>query len=129
MSGINWVAALVAALAGYALGLLWYSPWGFLHVWIRAAQIQRPPTPTPQMFLLLFVLQLVAASGFALLLGAAPDPGFAMRQGLIVGVCLVAASFGVNDTFENRPWRHWLIDSSYHVVRFLIFAAILGLWH
>jgi hypothetical protein len=70
MSGINWEAALVAALAGYALGLLWYSPWGFLHVWIRAAQIQKPPTPTPQMFLLLFVLQLVAASGFALLLAS-----------------------------------------------------------
>jgi hypothetical protein len=129
MSDINFVAALAAAIVGYLLGLLWYSPWGFLHLWIRAAQIQRPPTPTPQMFVLLFVLQLVAASGFALLLGPNPELSDAMRQALIVGVCLVAASFAVNDTFENRPWRHWLIDSSYHVVRFLLFGLILGNWH
>jgi dipeptide/tripeptide permease len=129
MSDINWLAALAAAIVGYLLGLLWYSPIGFLHLWIRAAQIQRPPTPTPQMFVLLFVLQLVAASGFALLLGPNPELSDAMRQALIVGVCLVAASFAVNDTFENRPWRHWLIDSSYHVVRFLLFGLILGNWH
>jgi hypothetical protein len=129
MSDVNWIAALVAAILGFALGALWYSPFGFLHLWIRAAQIQKVPTPTPQMFVLLFVLQLVAASGFALLLGPSPPPSFAMRQALIVGICLVAASFAVNDQFENRPWRHWLIDSGYHVARFLLFALILGYWH
>jgi hypothetical protein len=129
MSDVNWLAALAAAIAGFVLGALWYSPIGFLHLWIRAAQIQKPPTPTPQMFVLLFVLQLVAASGLALLLGPAPELGFAMRQALIVGVCLVAASMAVNDQFENRPWHHWLIDAGYHVVRFLLFALILGLWH
>ncbi len=129
MTGINLVAALAAAIAGFFLGALWYSPIGFLHVWMRVAQIQKPPTPTPQMFVLLFVLQLVAASGFALLLGPAPELTLAMRQALIVGICLVAASFAVNDQFENRPWQHFLIDSSYHVVRFLLFALILGTWH
>jgi uncharacterized protein DUF1761 len=129
MSDINWLAALAAAIAGFVLGALWYSPIGFLHLWIRAAQIQVPPTPTPQMFVLLFVLQLVAASGFALLLGPSPEVAFAMRQALIVGVCLVAGSFAVNDQFENRPWRHFLIDSGYHVVRFLVFGLIIGIWH
>jgi len=126
---INWLAALGAAIAGFVLGVLWYSPIGFLHVWIRVAQIRRPPTPTPQMFVLLFVLQLVAASGFALLLGPEPDLTVAVRQAVIVGICLVAASLAVNDTFENRPWRHWLIDSGYHVVRFVIFGLILAAWH
>jgi Protein of unknown function (DUF1761) len=129
MSDVNWLAALAAAIAGFALGALWYSPIGFLHLWIRVAQIKKVPTPTPQMFVLLFVLQLVAACGFTLLLGPSPQLGFAMRQALIVGVCLVAASFAVNDQFENRPWRHWLIDSGYHVVRFLVFGLIVGTWH
>jgi Protein of unknown function (DUF1761) len=129
MQGINLLAALVAAIAGFALGAIWYSPIGFLHAWMRTAQIEKPPTPTPQMFVLLFVLQLVAASGFALLLGPAPEMAVAFRQALIVGVCLVAASFAVNDQFENRPWRHFLINSGYHVVRFLVFALILGAWH
>jgi len=129
MSGINWVAALGAAIAGFVLGAIWYSPIGFLHLWIRAAQIEKPPTPTPQMFVLLFVVQLVAASGFALLLGPAPELTFAVRQALIVGICLVAGSFAVNDQFENRPWLHFVIDSGYHVVRFVVFALILGFWH
>ncbi|HET6327569.1 MAG TPA: DUF1761 domain-containing protein [Planctomycetaceae bacterium] len=129
MSDVNWLAALAAAISGFALGAVWYSPVGFLHLWMQSAQIQKPPIPTPQMFVLLFVLQLVAASGFALLLGPSPALAFAIRQALIVGICLVAASFAVNDQFENRPWHHWLIDSGYHVVRFLIFALILGFWH
>jgi hypothetical protein len=129
MSSINLVAAVAAAIAGFVLGAVWYSPIGFLHLWIRAAQIEKPPTPTPQMFVLLFVLQLVAALGFALLLGPAPNLTFAVQQGLIVGICLVAASFAVNDQFENRPWLHFLIDTGYHVVRFVVFALILGIWH
>jgi Protein of unknown function (DUF1761) len=129
MTGINILAALAAAIAGFVLGAVWYSPFGFLHIWMRTAQIQKPPTPTPQMFVVLFVIQLVAASGFALLLGPAPEMAFAIRQALIVSICLVAASFAVNDEFENRPWRHFLINSGYHVVRFLVFALILGAWH
>src|SRR5580704_1703234 len=77
MSDVNWLAALAAAIAGFALGALWYSPIGFLHLWIRVAQIKKVPTPTPQMFVLLFVLQLVAACGFTLLLGPSPELGFA----------------------------------------------------
>jgi hypothetical protein len=129
MSSINLLAAVAAAIAGFVLGAVWYSPIGFLHLWIQAAQIEKPPTPTPQMFVLLFVLQLVAALGFALLLGPAPNLTFAVQQGLIVGICLVAASFAVNDQFENRPWLHFLIDTGYHVVRFVVFALILGIWH
>jgi Protein of unknown function (DUF1761) len=129
MHDVNWLAALAAALVGFVLGAVWYSPIGFLHWWIRAAQIEKPPIPAPPMFVLLFVLQLVAASGFTLLLGPRPELGFAVRQGLIVGVCLVAASFAVNYQFANRTWLHWLIDSGYHVVRFILFALIVGAWH
>jgi hypothetical protein len=126
---INWLAALAAAIVGFVLGAIWYSPIGFLHAWMKTAQIQKPPTPTPQMFVLLFVLQLVAASGFALLLGPAPDLNSAIQKALITGVCLVGASFAVNDEFENRPWWHFLINSGYHVVRFVLFGLILGVWH
>jgi hypothetical protein len=52
----------------------------------------------------------------------------AMTQGLLVGAGLVAASFGINYQFANRPTVLWFIDGGYHTVQFTIYGAILGLW-
>jgi hypothetical protein len=41
---------------------------------------------------------------------------------------IVAASFGINYKFANRPTVMWLIDGGYHAVQFTIYGAILGLW-
>jgi hypothetical protein len=52
----------------------------------------------------------------------------ALVQGLAVGGGVVAASFGINYQFANRPATLWLIDGGYHTVQFAIYGLILGLW-
>ncbi len=41
----------------------------------------------------------------------------------------VAASFGINYQFANRPLSALLIDGGYHTGQFVLYALILGAWH
>jgi hypothetical protein len=49
--------------------------------------------------------------------------------GLLVGLCFVAASFGINYQFANRSTLMWMIDGGYHTLQFVLFGIIIGLWH
>jgi hypothetical protein len=49
-------------------------------------------------------------------------------MGLLIGLCFVAASFGVNYQFANRSLKAWLIDGGYHALQFAAFGLVLGAW-
>ena len=51
-----------------------------------------------------------------------------LQTGVLVGLCVVATSFGVNYMFANRPAAALLIDGGYHVAQFAAFGLVLGLW-
>jgi hypothetical protein len=128
MPHVNHLAVIVAALSSFALGGLWYSNVLFGVVWRGAAggpEIQGHPA---KVFGLSFLFALIAAFAYAVLV---PPPSSAMTaagQGLLVGAAIVAASFGINYQFANRPAVLWLIDGGYHAVQFTLYGLILGLW-
>lgn len=128
---INYLAAIVAALSSFLLGGLWYSPLLFLKPWNAAMgrNAESANGHPARVFGLSFVFALIAALAFAHVLGPAPDLRAALHMGLIVGICFVAMSFGINYQFANRPVAALLIDGGYHTGQFLIYAVILGLWH
>ena len=128
MEGLNVWAVLVAAVGSFALGAIWYSPVLFLPAWAREARVEKP-SGSPAVYVVLFLLSLLAAAAFAWLIGPRPPLGFALANGLAVGICFVATSFWVNYTFANRGTTLWAIDAGYHIARFLLFGLILGLWH
>jgi hypothetical protein len=39
-----------------------------------------------------------------------------------------AIAAGINYQFAQRSLRLWLIDGGYHLVQFLLFGLVLGLW-
>src|SRR6185503_4619084 len=130
MSGINLLAVLVAALSSFLIGGLWYSPMLFGNVWNRAAG---NPSKAGQghpakIFGLSFVFALIAAFAYA---GLVPLQNTAMTgaiQGAGIGAGLVAASFGINYQFANRPGVMWLIDGGYHTLQFALYGLILAVW-
>ena len=65
---------------------------------------------------------------YAVLVPLPASAAAAVTQGLLVGAGVVAASFGINYQFANRPTFLWLIDGGYHTVQFTIYGVILGLW-
>ena len=128
MSNVNILAVIVAALSSFALGGLWYSTPVFGAAWRRAAggpEIQGHPA---KVFGLSFLFALAAAFAYAVLVPQPSSPVMALSQGLLVGAGVVAASFGINYQFANRPAILWLIDGGYHSVQFAIYGVLLGLW-
>ena len=131
MNGINIWAVLVAAVASFALGALWYSPALFLKPWSREAGVNpEAPIANPgRVYGLTFVLTLLTSLALAILLGPQPQLDAALATGAGTGICLVATSMGINYQFANRNLLLWAIDSGFHVVRLLVMGVVLGLWH
>ncbi|MFN2512232.1 MAG: DUF1761 domain-containing protein [Pyrinomonadaceae bacterium] len=132
MEQINILAVIVAAVSAFLLGGLWYSPLLFGKIWARESGVsldQPKTTPTPILFAVSFVFSLIAATVFALVLGRNPPLNTAVRDGLTIGACWVATSFGINYQFSNRSFKLFLIDAGYYVVQFTLYGVILGLWH
>lgn len=128
MPDVNLLAVLVASIAGFALGAIWYSPLLFLKQWLAATGKEQQTGHSPMVFVVSFLLTLLSCFTFAVWLGSAPGLQTSLAWGGAVGVCFVAASFGVNNRFAAEPVARWAIDGGYHVVRFVVFGLILGLW-
>jgi hypothetical protein len=131
MSAINYLAVVVAALSTFLVGGLWYSPVLFGPRWQRAAGDARKPGDAhpARVFGVSFLFALVAALAYALIIPPAANATMAVLQGVVVGAGVVAASFGINYQFANRPAVLWLIDGGYHTVQFALYGLIIGLWH
>ncbi|MDQ3667240.1 MAG: DUF1761 domain-containing protein [Acidobacteriota bacterium] len=132
MEQINFLAVLVAAVSAFLLGGLWYSPALFGKIWAREAGInldQPKKTHGAIVFAVSFLFSVIAATVFALFLGRNPALNTAVRDGLSIGACWVATSFGINYQFSNRTFKLFLIDAGYHVAQFALYGVILGLWH
>lgn len=130
MAHLNYLAVIVAALSSFLLGGLWYSPILFGPAWQRAAGDTRKPGDAhpARVFGFSFLFALAAAFIYALVMPAPGDATHALLQGLAIGAGVVAASFGINYQFANRPAVLWFIDGGYHTVQFALYGLILGLW-
>lgn len=131
MEQINILAVIVAAASAFLLGGIWYSPALFGKVWAREAGVSdyQPKRHGAIVFGVSFIFALIAAAVFALFLGGRPALSTAVRDGLAIGACWVATSFGINYQFANRTFKLFLIDAGYHVAQFTLYGVILGLWH
>ena len=125
MPDVNILAVVAAALSSFLLGGAWYSRTLFGAAWQRAGAAAASEGHPARVFGLSFMFALVAALAYVLIV---PEPASvlaAAAQGLLVGAGVVAASFGINYQFANRPSVMWLIDGGYHTVQFGIDGLIL----
>jgi hypothetical protein len=129
MLEVNLLGAVVAALATFLIGGPWYSNALFGERWRKAMSVSdaKPGHPA-KVFGLAYLFSLIAAGFLSTLIppGAGALPG--LQTGVLVGLCVVATSFGVNYVFANRRTAALLIDGGYHVAQFAAFGLVLGLW-
>jgi predicted transporter len=126
---INWISVAVASLSTFVVGAPWYSPFMFLARWQKEMNLtdSKPGHPI-RVFGLAFVFSVVACALLSTLLPADVTAMTGLRTGLLVGVCFVATSFGINYQFANRSFVALLIDGGYHVLQFAAFGLVLGAW-
>ena len=130
MRPFEWLPSLIAALSAFALGGLWYSPLLFGKVWQREAGLsdeQLAGASKARIFGLSFILCLIAAIAFSMVIGTEASFFMAFHSGVGIGLAWVATSFGVNYLFELRSLKLWLINAGYHSLQFALYGLVFGL--
>lgn len=129
-AGVNLPAILVSALAGFAIGGLWYGPL-FSRAWIAASGVDPAKARAAgkaQLFGTVLVLNLVAAYSLAMFIGPQGDLRFGLFAGFMTGATFVSTALGVIYLFEMRPLKLWLINAGYQTINFTVMGAVIGGW-
>lgn len=131
LGGVNGFAIVVAAVAGFGLGALWYSPVLFGGRWMELTGKQHEELGNPAVPMALgFVMTLLAAFVLAVLIGSLEMTGLAGGSlvGAVAGFGLIATAFATNYAFHRFPPRLWLIDAGYFALYAVVMGAVLGAW-
>jgi len=147
---LNYLAVIVVAVIGFALGGLWYSPLMFVKPWMKELKISEADRKAQggmmaaamvKGFLLTIVSTFVLATLMylyrATVVVAAGGPVeiplmtavlSGAKMGFLVGVGLVAARQAVNAVFQKQSLKLFLIVAGHDVVLCVLQCAILSVW-
>jgi hypothetical protein len=130
-SGINYVAVIIATLAGFGLGAVWYMVLG--GAWMHAlGKTKDGLRPEGSAKVLPFVIALVALFVMALMLaglmGHLGDVTIrgGVISGLFVWVGFVITTMGVNHAFSGAKPMLTLIDGGHWLAVLLVQGAVIG---
>jgi len=127
------MSIIVAAFVSMIIGFIWYSPkLGFGKAWMQWSGI---PSDTPpqdkstaiKSMLLGFLSQLVMATAIAILIISleATTPALIARLTLTVWFGFVATIQLGSVLWENRPWKLWVLNSTYWLISIFVMGAII----
>lgn len=132
-SNLPWLAILVAGVAYFALGAVWYS-FIFKNAWIKASGVNvndpNMKKGVAQTMLASLVLMIVASLGLALFLSKTGVDSWmtGAKVGLVAGICFSATSICISYLYEKRPWMLHFINAGYNVAGCVVAGIILAIW-
>jgi hypothetical protein len=136
MVHVNYIAVLVAAIAVFVLGWLWYSPFLFYKPWMRArgmdpeaamAGAKMPGGKLVIELLRCIVLAYVIAR-FAALLGISSWMG-AVHFGFLLWIGFPVILLIGSILWENTPVKVAAIHAGDWLVKLLVIPIIVSVWH
>lgn len=132
---VNYMAVLVAALANFAFGALWYSPLIASKKWAEIVfknQSFEEATKGSNMALIFggaLLLGVVQALGLSFILSNnAPSFFYGAATGLAVAVLFVLMNTWKNSLFERRPFTYVLLNGTHDMIVFILMGGIVGAW-
>lgn len=127
-SGINYLAVLVAAVAGFAFGAVWYGLLG--KQWMAAINMTTHPKPQPTIYVIAFICQLVMAWMLAGVIGHLGD--VEVMRSLIAAAFVwfgfVLTTMTVNHRFQSATWSLTVIDGLHWLGVLLVMGLVIGLF-
>ena len=134
-SHINWLAVLVAGLAYFALGALWYSKLLFANSWIKLSGVNvndpNAKKGMAQTMLTSLVMMIICCLGLALILYKMKAGGNWMtgaKVGLIAGICFSSTGISISYLYEKKPFSLQLINGAYNTVGCIVAGIIIAMW-
>lgn len=135
-SNVNFLAVLVATIAAFFLGFVWYS-FLFGKRWMKELGFSEEELKKGANMGMIFgsTLALTFVMGLGLaMLWHTEDPtkltwSVGLLHGLFIGVCFLATSTGINYLYQRKSLALWAIDAGYQVCFLALQGAIIGAWH
>ena len=134
LSNLNWLHILVATVAYFMLGAVWYS-FLFQKKWIEYQNIDMSNPDVKKgagaLMALSFVGFFVICTALAILalkMNLEYGAMSGVKLGLTTGVCFSAAAISITYLYVKKPIGLHFIDGLYHVVGQIIAAVILCAW-
>lgn len=134
----NWLAIIVATLAYFFLGAIWYTKILFAKPWMAGHGINEPTAEEKKamggklagMMIGSVLISFVSAFVIAILAYALASTTVmsGIKLGLACGV-FAAGPICMSYIYLQKPFKLWLIDSGYHVVAFVLVSVIISIWH
>src|SRR3954470_22065143 len=133
LSHLNWLHVLVATIAYFALGAIWYGPL-FSKPWTKGHNINMSDPNARKgvgkimtlSFVAFFVITFTAV--IILHFVHATAAIHAIKWGVFLGVGIAAPVIVINHLYLQKPLTLHLIDGLYHVIGLTIASLILVLW-
>ncbi len=130
--GVNPVGVLLAAVATFLIGMLWYSPILFAKPWVALNgytpdKLEALKKSAPKAYAVSFLAYLVLGVGIAAIVRGGPAlEGLWKAVQLWVFIVMPVSLTGL--VFSDRRFGAWLIDAMYQFVYFAAMGAILSRW-
>ncbi len=129
--GVNWVAVLVAFLASFGLGALWYSKVAFLPKWAELGNISEEDMQGTGMgaaFGGTFLANALGVVLLALLMNGLGVTGIGggLTLGLLIGLVFRGGAHALHNGFALRNPMITGIDTAHDSVALAVAGAILG---
>jgi hypothetical protein len=135
LSNINFFALIIAAVASFGLGAIWYSPLLFSKAWQKEVGLSDDAMKNANLGLIFgssFLLIFLMDFGLAVILQGHAGRDVSWKSGFLYGILLgiffIATSIGINLLYQRKSFRLWAIDAGYQVLYLGISGAILGAW-
>ncbi len=131
-SQINYLAVLVASVAAFVVGFIYYMPGVMGNLWVKA--LGKDPhefTNSPMLSMLLsFLLTIITAIALDLIFISMGTQTIAdgLVISAVIGVFIVAANMLGDYLFSNAKFSLFLIQGTYRLITMLVLAAILMAW-
>jgi hypothetical protein len=132
---LNWWAILVAALAAFPIGFVWYDlKMGFGKKWMKMVGLKKSDVESGDGMAMTFgaltVFALATAFLLAVLLKATGTTGLvdSIVFGAIVGFVLRGGAHFIHNGFAKRPMALSFLDAGHDTLSMMVMAAILGVW-
>lgn len=128
----NWLVVVVAALASFMLGWIWYGPL-FSKPWASGmgydtsnSDMKMPPLNLVLSYLMSFFMAMALSAIMAA--GSVAGAGAALQMAFLLWLGIVATTYTLNQIYDSRPWRVWAVNVGYHLASMLLIALILAVW-
>jgi hypothetical protein len=131
-SNLPWLAILIAGIAYFGLGAIWYSVL-FRNAWIKASGVNvndpNMKKGVGQIMLTSLLLMMIASLGIAMFLAKIPGNSWmtGAKVGLVAGVCFSATAICISYLYEKRPWMLHFINSAYNVAGCVVAGIVIVL--